>query len=100
MCIRDRRSPELTEVQSREQLAVLYEASVVGVARIGGSKGGSKVVFSYAAPQVKPDFSGRLGVHPGLKKALQLKEGASEAAGTPEQEDEGDEGDEDDALVG
>ncbi len=86
-----RGTPTLTDVEAREQLAVLYEASVVGVARIGGNKGGSKLVFNYAAPQVKPDFGGRLGVHPGLKKALQLKEGPSDATG-PAEETEDDEG--------
>lgn len=73
-----RRSPNLTESEAREQLGVLYDASVIGVARIGGSKGGSKHVFSYMVSLPKPDFSGRMQVHPGLKKGLQLKEGQSD----------------------
>jgi hypothetical protein len=72
-----RRSPALGESIVKEQLGLLYEASVIGVARIGGSKGGSQHVFNYSAPNVKPDFSGRMHVHPGLKKGLQLKEGQS-----------------------
>ena len=70
-----RRSADVSDGAAKEQLGVLYDASVIGVARIGGSKGGSQHVFNYGATQTKPDFSGRIYVHPGLKKGLQLKEG-------------------------
>ncbi|MEW5862229.1 MAG: hypothetical protein AB1773_01360 [Pseudomonadota bacterium] len=81
-----RRSPTLSESIAKEQLGFLYDASVIGVARIGGSKGGSQQVFNYSSANVKPDFSGRMHVHPGLKKGLQLKEGA---AGEAEDEEPG-----------
>lgn len=74
-----RREPPLTEFAGKEQLSILYDASVIGVARIGGSGGGSQHVFSYNATKTRPDFSGRVYVHPGLKKGLQLKEGQSGA---------------------
>jgi hypothetical protein len=79
-----RRSPALTESDAKEQLGILYEASVIGVARIGGSKGGSQHVFNYSA-HAKPDFAARVHVHPGFKKGLQLKEGQS----TETEDDEG-----------
>jgi len=72
-----RRAADVTDGAAKEQLRELYEASVIGVARIGGSKGGSQHVFNYSAPHAKPDFSGKIYVHPGLKKGLQLKEGQS-----------------------
>lgn len=70
-----RRTPGITDTEAREQLVVLYDASVIGVARVGGSKGGSRHMFSYMASLPRPDFSVRMQVHPGLKKGLQLKEG-------------------------
>lgn len=86
-----RRSAGLTDAAAKVQLATLYEASVIGVAKIGGSKGGSHYMFSYATPVLRPDFGGKMHVHPGLKKGLQLKEGQSgEADGPDEGEPEDD----------
>lgn len=72
-----RRTSNLTDSVAKDQLGILYEASVIGIAKVGGSKGGSHHMFIYAAPTLKPDFSARMYVHPGLKKGLQLKEGQS-----------------------
>jgi len=79
-----RRSSDISDADAKAQLATLYEASVVGVARVGGSKGGSQQVFTFTAAAPKPDFSGRISVHPGLKKGLQLKEGQATDDGDPE----------------
>lgn len=69
-----RRTPTLTDAGAKEQLSILYDASVIGIARVGGSAGGTKNVFNYMVSPAKPDFSGRMQVHPGLKKGLQLKD--------------------------
>lgn len=81
-----RRSLDISEIEAKAQLAILYEASVVGVARVGGSKGGSQQVFTFTAAAPKPDFSSRISVHPGLKKGLQLKEGQATDDSAPEDE--------------
>jgi hypothetical protein len=84
-----RRSPEISETDAKAQLGTLYDASVVGVARVGGSKGGSQQVFTFTAAAPKPDFSGRIYVHPGLKKGLQLKEGQAADDGEESEPDAG-----------
>lgn len=72
-----RRGEHLSDGAAKDQLGLLFDASVVGVARVGGSKGGTHHVFNYSESYLKPEFSGRMHVHPGLKKGLQLKEGQS-----------------------
>lgn len=87
-----RRSSDISDADAKAQLATLYEASVVGVARVGGSKGGSQQVFTFTAAAPKPDFSRRISVHPGLKKGLQLKEGQATDDGGGEDADAADAG--------
>jgi hypothetical protein len=70
-----RRGATVTDATAKEQLRALFDAAVIGVARIGGSKGGSRHVFVYSQAYAKPDFGGRMRVHPGLKRALELKDG-------------------------
>lgn len=68
-----RRSVSIGEAEAKEQLTALFEASVIGVPRIGGRERGTRYVFAYSERHVKPDFSKAMIVHPGLKKALNLK---------------------------
>jgi hypothetical protein len=63
-----------TEAEAKVQLNTLFEASVLGVPKIGGKERGSRYVYAYSERNVKPDFSRAMRVHPGLKKSLDLKE--------------------------
>jgi len=75
--------PDLT---ASEALRILFEYSIVGVIRKGGSGGGSTLEFKFTHPLIQLDFSREIVVHPGLKKHLKLVEKRSKAI--PLEEDE------------
>lgn len=57
-----------------DALKILFDYSIVGVVRIGGSGGGSNLEFKFTHPLIQLDFSREIVVHPGLKKQLKLVE--------------------------
>lgn len=62
----------MTENQAMEALEVLFEASVLGVLRVGGRTGGSKTVYRYEDRFIQATDTGQLQVHPALTKELSL----------------------------
>ena len=75
-----RREDQITEDEARTRLKVLFDYSVVGVPRRGGSEGGTKFQFKYNTRLLEPDFDAEMTVHPALKKELQLKEVRKDSA--------------------
>lgn len=78
--------PELTP---SEALKILFDYSIIGVVRIGGSGGGSTLEFKFTHPLIQIDYSREMVVHPGLKKHLKLIEKRSKAAAELEGEQGG-----------
>jgi len=52
----------------------LFDFSIIGVERIGGTGGGSWFEFKYTDPLIQPDFKRPMVIHPSLKKHLKLVE--------------------------
>lgn len=59
-----------------EWLKILYGYAVIGVPKVGGKGGGSKVEFVYESNFTNANFE-EVVVHPALIKYLQLKEGSA-----------------------
>lgn len=72
---------ELSEVEAKENLKLLFDFSVVGVPKVGGKGGGSSFQFVYHDRHIEPNFDGDMVVHPALYKDLGLKEPRTKAAG-------------------
>jgi hypothetical protein len=89
-----RRGQTITEVQARDQLSKLFEASVLGVPRIGGKERGTRYMFAYSERNVKPDFAKTVAVHAGLKKGLDLKGRRTSDGDEADEADEEDDADE------
>lgn len=68
-----------------DALRILFDYSIVGVVRIGGSGGGSTLEFKFTHPLIQLDFSREIVVHPGLKKHLKLVEKRSRIAAIEEE---------------
>ncbi len=64
-------------IDSRDWLKTLYKYAVIGVPKVGGKGGGSKVEFVHEAKFPNPNFAGDVVVHPALIKQLQLKNGSA-----------------------
>jgi hypothetical protein len=70
--------PEMNPVNA---LKILFDFSIIGVERIGGTGGGSTVEFKYTDPLIQPDFKRIMVIHPALKKHLKLVEKRQFASG-------------------
>jgi hypothetical protein len=71
-----------------DALRILFDYSIVGVVRIGGSGGGSTLEFKFTHPLIQLDFSREIVVHPGLKKHLKLIEKRSKTTGVGEPDED------------
>lgn len=60
-------------------LKILFDFSIIGIERVGGSGGGSSFEFKYTDPFIQPDFKRLMIVHPSLKKHLKLTEKRTKA---------------------
>jgi energy-coupling factor transporter ATP-binding protein EcfA2 len=68
------RLPNLSDEQSKDKLKVLFDYSVIGIPRSGGSGGGTKILYVYNDRFLEPDFRSEMAVHPSLKKPLKITE--------------------------
>ncbi len=68
------RQPDVTEEMAKGKLKILFDYSVVGVPRSGGSGGGTKFLYVYNDRLLEPDFGAEMSVHPSLKKPLKITE--------------------------
>ena len=64
----------ISAVDAQTAVKILFEYSIVGTLRIGGSTGGSTLEFKYSDPLIQLDLSKEIVVHPALKKHLKLVE--------------------------
>jgi hypothetical protein len=71
---------QVPDLSPSDALRILFDYSIVGVVRIGGSGGGSTLEFKFIHPLIQFDYSREMVVHPGLKKHLKLIEKRSKAA--------------------
>ena len=55
-------------------LKILFDFSIIGVERVGGSAGGSSFEFKYTDSLIQPEFNRTMVIHPSLKKHLKLIE--------------------------
>lgn len=60
--------------ETRQRLKILFDYSIVGVQRRGGTRGGTVFQFNYHDRLLEPNFEQEVTVHPSLKKHLKLKE--------------------------
>lgn len=72
-------NPQTTEEESRNKLQVLFDYSIVGIPRKGGSErgggtGGTRFQYVYNDRLLRANFDGLVTVHPSLNKCLGLKE--------------------------
>jgi hypothetical protein len=70
---------QVPDLSPSDALRILFDYSIVGVVRIGGSGGGSTLEFKFTHPLIQLDYSREMVVHPGLKKHLKLIEKRSKA---------------------
>ncbi|HEV2289503.1 MAG TPA: hypothetical protein VGR81_11175 [Candidatus Acidoferrales bacterium] len=64
----------ISAVDAQTAVKILFEYSIVGTLRIGGSTGGSTLELKYSDPLIQIDLSKEIVVHPALKKHLKLVE--------------------------
>ncbi|MGP5715841.1 P-loop ATPase, Sll1717 family [Brachybacterium tyrofermentans] len=62
----------MDEATATVTLETLFESSILGVLRVGGSTGGSKTVYRYEDRFIQATDTGQLQVHPALTKELSL----------------------------
>lgn len=78
---------QIPDLTPSDALRILFDYSIVGVVRIGGSGGGSTLEFKFTHPLIQLDFSREIVVHPGLKKHLKLIEKRSKAMAAEDESD-------------
>lgn len=68
------RNGNVGEGEARQDLKVLFDYSVVGVQRKGGSSGGTQFIYLYTDRLLEPNFVDEMIVHPSLRKHLNIRE--------------------------
>lgn len=76
-----------SEEDARVNLQTLFDFSIVGVPRRGGSGGGTQYQYKYHDRLLEPNFDADMTVHPSLKKHLRLRD-ASKKSSTDDAEAE------------